>query len=35
MKKVEKSEIKNKYVVMNDGYIFFDEPLSTKGILFI
>ena len=29
------NEIQNKYVLMNDGNIFFDVPLSTSGILFI
>ena len=29
MKKVEKLEMKNKYVLMNDENIFFDEPFST------
>ena len=33
--KSRKIEIKNKYVLMNDENNFFDEPISTKGILFI
>ena len=35
MKKGQKIEIKNKYVLMNYENNFFDEPLSTWGILFI
>ena len=35
MKKVEKLELKNKYVLMNDENNFFDVPHSTWGVLLI
>ena len=35
MKKVEKFEIKNKYVLMNDENIFFDVPIYIGDIIYL